>query len=102
MIKHLVLWKLKPEIKNAEFPEKLALLQGMFDRMIGIVEGLRHVELYEINQPSEYDLCLYTEFDDQASLDAYKPHPLHQNVKSVSKDWVYNKLVIDYTVPDRQ
>lgn len=101
MIKHLVLWKLRGEVKNEKLIEKVTLLQKKFAAMNGVVAGLLHVELCEIEQPNEYDLCLYTEFTDKKSLETYKPHPLHMEIKELSKDWVFGKLVLDYEVPDK-
>lgn len=102
MIKHLVLWRLREEVKNGSLNDKIALLQAKFAAMNGVVAGLLHVELYQIEQPNEYDLCLYTEFTDKEALEAYKPCPLHIDIKEVSKDWVFGKLVVDYTVPEKE
>jgi len=100
MIKHILLWKFKDEYKinSVDYANKIKTLNNMFKGMIGIVDGLINAEIGKSINNGPYDIVLYSEFIDKQSLDNYKIHPLHLEVKNISKDWVTEKTVIDYNI----
>lgn len=99
MIKHIVVWRIaetadKPTIANRA---KL-LLEGMR----GKIPGLLHIEV-GINFAAEEtasDVVLYTELEDQAALERYQTHPVHETVKPLIKAMMNERRVVDY-ISDR-
>ena len=80
MLKHIVMWKFKPEAEGAD---NLVRAKALLDACAGLTPGMRMLEV-AIAQPGlecTYDLVLYAEFDDAAALDAYQSHPQHLAVK---------------------
>jgi len=100
MLKHILLWKFKDEYKEneVEFDKKVKILHKMFSGMAGKIDGLIKAEIGKDISGGNYDIVLYSEFVNKAALDGYKIHPLHLEVKELSKDWVTNKTIIDYLI----
>ena len=83
MLKHIVMWKFKPEAEGADKVANLVRAKALLDACAGLTPGMRMLEV-AIAQPGlecTYDLVLYAEFDDAAALDAYQNHPQHLAVK---------------------
>ena len=83
MLKHIVMWKFKPEAEGADKAANLVRARALLDACAGLTPGMRMLEV-AIAQPGlecTYDLVLYAEFDDAAALDAYQNHPQHLAVK---------------------
>ena len=83
MLKHIVMWKFKPEAEGADKADNLVRAKALLDACAGLTPGMRMLEV-AIAQPGlecTYDLVLYAEFDDAAALDAYQNHPQHLAVK---------------------
>ena len=83
MLKHIVMWKFKPEAERADKAANLVRAKALLDACAGLTPGMRMLEV-AIAQPGlecTYDLVLYAEFDDAAALDAYQNHPQHLAVK---------------------
>ena len=83
MLKHIVMWKFKPEAEGADKAANLVRAKALLDACAGLTPGMRMLEV-AIAQPGlecTYDLVLYAEFDDAAALDAYQNPPLHLAVK---------------------
>lgn len=79
MIRHIVLFKIKPEYKE-EIP---SLIEGFYG-MRGKIEGLVDLQAGADFLKSErsYDVGLICTFQDRASFDAYADHPVHAPVKA--------------------
>jgi len=82
MIKHIVLWKMKDEAfgnnkeKNAEIAkEKLESLNDVIKDMIRLDV---HIPINEMAR--EYDLCLYSEFNNIDDYNAYEANETHLSV----------------------
>ena len=83
MLKHIVMWKFKPEAEGADKAANLVRAKALLDACPGLTPGMRMLEV-AIAQPGlecTYDLVLYAEFDDAAARDAYQNHPQHLAVK---------------------
>lgn len=100
MLKHIVMWNLRGETKE-ERAQAVALLKGCFESLIGRIPGLLHLEVGVDSSRVDYacDVVLYTEFDCQASLDAYATHPEHVRVKQELGDLRIARHQVDYAVP---
>lgn len=79
MVKHIILWKLRSELSDAEKREKaLAIKQGL-ESLKGQVPGLLdiHVQIDGRLETSNADIMLDSTLDSFESLKAYAVHPTH-------------------------
>lgn len=77
MIKHIILWKLKPMSDDRRAVCK-ADIKSSLEALAGNIPGLVSVRVNTEGLPSSTaDLMLDTAFNDYESLKAYKDHPLH-------------------------
>lgn len=94
MIKHIVMWRLNDENKQANAEELKRRLEELKER----IPAIRHIEvgINAIDDPNAADVVLYSEFDSQDSLLAYQAHPEHQNVVQFLNTVRSEKRVVDY------
>ncbi len=78
MVKHIILWTLKPEYNEAQRADiKAGIKQGLED-LLGKIEGLIDIKVYTNCLPSSNaDLMLDSTFESAAALKAYATHPAH-------------------------
>ena len=98
MLKHIVMWKFKPEAEGADKAANLVRAKALLDACAGLTPGMRMLEV-AIAQPGlecTYDLVLYAEFDDAAALDAYQNHPQHLAVKPFISAVRLERQCMDY------
>jgi hypothetical protein len=98
MIKHIVMWNVRGE-SAAEKAAAIAQIKSSFESLRGRIPGLLHLELGVDSSRIDYacDVVLYSEFDSQASLDAYASHPEHTRVKAEVGDLRIARHQVDYT-----
>ena len=76
MLKHIVLFKFKPETTDPEIEAWLKTLQEL-------PQHIHSIRLWEIGREmtgrvgANYEICLISGFDNAADLDAYDKHPAH-------------------------
>ena len=79
MVKHIILWKLRADLSEAEKREKaLAIKQGL-EGLKGQVPGLIdiHVQIDGRLETSNADIMLDSTLDSFESLKGYAVHPAH-------------------------
>src|SRR5687767_15058983 len=102
MIVHIVFWKLHEIGPNGKTKEENAReMQRRFAGLMGVIPGLTKIEVgFDLLHTGDsVDVCLYTEFESMAALDAYQPHPAHKEIIAFLKDARYERRVIDYERP---
>ena len=97
MIRHIVLFKIKPEFKS-EIP---SIVQGFYS-MVGKVDGLVSLEAGAdfLGSSRSYDVALITVFRDRASFDAYQEHPAHLPVKKRMHEVREDSVACDYQIEE--
>jgi len=100
MIRHLVLFKLKPGIARddarvLEAVARMATLPGKLPQIIGWEHGWNFTD-----RPIAYDYGLNALFATRADLAQYLPHPLHQELVIGARE-VFDWVVCDYEIPDQ-
>lgn len=96
MIKHIVMWKFKDEVSEAdklEMKRQLEALKGVVPTLIDIEIGLDVV-----GSDASKDMVLYSEFNSLDDLKAYAGHPEHLKVVEFVKPLVSERAVVDYEV----
>ena len=95
MIRHVVLFKIKPEYQQ-EIPQ----LVKNFYTMKGQVEGLLDLEAGAdvLHSDRSYDLALITTFADRAAFDAYQTHPLHVPIRKRMHEVRSGSVACDFEI----
>jgi hypothetical protein len=94
MIKHIVMWKFKDEVPEADKLEMKRLLEALK----GVAPTLLDIEvgLDVLGTDQSQDVVLYSEFEDLAGLKAYAEHPEHLKVVEFVKPRVCERHAVDY------
>ena len=102
MIKHIVMWNIRGDTPAAK-ARGIAQVQGSFASLRGRIPGLLHIEVGIDTSAADYacDVVLYSEFEDQAALDAYVSHPEHLRVKQELGDLRIARYQVDYAALPR-
>ncbi len=96
MIKHIVMWKFKDEVVEAdklEMKRQLESLKGVVPCLVDIEVGL-DVSCKEASM----DMVLCSEFLTAEDLATYAGHPEHLTVVDFVKPLVCERAVVDYQV----
>ena len=94
MVKHIVMFKLKPEAKK-DAPERA---KKELEAMVGVAPTLRSMEVgidFAENNPSA-DLVLTATFDDREALAAYAVDPVHLAFLAWFTPLITIRTVVDY------
>ena len=91
MVKHIVLYTLKPDVdKDAA----VKLIASVLEPLVGKIPGLQHLEIRRAFNGMDY--ALYSEFDSREALTTYAVHPLHQEAKSHFFHLLDSRVAADY------
>ena len=96
MIKHIVMWKFRDEVVEAdkqEMKRQLEALKGVVPTLVNIEIGLNMAD-----SPPAMDMVLSSEFQTAEDLKAYVAHPEHRKVVAFVKPLVCDRAVVDYEV----
>jgi Stress responsive A/B Barrel Domain len=96
MIKHVVFFKFRPELKSHEREPLLRDLRALPDR-IDFIRGFE-VGTDLLGSPRSWDGVLIAEFDDLGSLEAYSRHADHVPIALRMKDACDAVGSVDYEV----
>lgn len=77
MVKHLVMWKFKPELTAEQRAEVAANAKAGLEGLVGKIEGLVSLEVGVGVTAGGFDMCLISVHSDISALKNYREHPLH-------------------------
>lgn len=80
MFIHMFAFRWKPNVTDEQKQRVIAEIRKLQGQIPGLVETLIGVNTSPRGQG--YELGGVMKFSDKASLDAYSPHPVHQNLVS--------------------
>lgn len=95
MIRHIVLFKIKPEFKE-EIPQLVKNFYGMKGKVEGLVDLEAGADI--LGSERSYDLALICTFVDRAAFDAYQTHPAHLPVKKRMHEVREGSVACDFLV----
>ena len=95
MIRHIVLWRLKPEARD-RFDEIRAALEAQ----PGQIPGLVRVEVGHsfASGRRSVDFALTCDFESRAALEAYHRHPAHHETRAIVDPLIAEHWIADYEV----
>jgi quinol monooxygenase YgiN len=100
MIKHIVVWKLKPSAEGRTATENAAEIKARLETLEGLVPGLIKLEagIDFSRTPASAEVVLYSEFADRQALDAYMTHPDHVAAAESTVPLRIDRTMCDYEV----
>lgn len=75
MIRHICMFKIKPEGREEKVAEFLRRAESL--RAIGEIRRFEAVANYPGTPDSNFDVALIFDFDSLEALDSYQKHPMH-------------------------
>ncbi len=95
MVKHIILWTLRPEHNTATVKEKM---KAGLEALVGTVPGLLALRVETKPLPSSNaDVMLYSELTDEAALRGYATHPAHVAVAdTLVRPFTATRSCMDY------
>ena len=98
MVRHIVLWRLKPEAHGQTAAENARAIKEKLEGLRGRIPGMLKIEVgLDFSQTDDScDLALHSEFESRAALDAYQSHPEHKAVMPFIREARSERRVVDY------
>ena len=96
VLRHVVLYKFKPEASKAQLQEVIDAFAGLpakIDAIIGFEQG---VNVSQEGKSEGFTHCFVVTFRDEAGRDAYLKHPAHLAYVNVVRDRREKVIVFDY------
>lgn len=96
MIRHIVLWRLKPEGRR-----RFAEIGAALEAQVGRIPGLLRVEVGSnfATGRRAVDFALSCDFESRAALEAYHRHPAHHETRAVVDPLIEEHWIVDYEAP---
>ena len=100
MVKHIVLWRLKPEAHGRPAADNARAIKEKLEALRGRIPGMLHLEvgIDFSREETSSDVVLVSEFESRAALDAYQVHPAHEAVKGFILEARSERRLVDYEV----
>jgi quinol monooxygenase YgiN len=98
MIKHIVFWRLKASAHGNDKLTNARIIKQKVEGLRGRIPGLLAIDLGIDTSATDTagDIVLYSEFANQAALDAYQAHPEHQAIVPFVREAQSERRMIDY------
>lgn len=99
MIRHVVAFRLAdpdPQVRTAQAADAA----GRLNALLGVVPSLRAMQAgaNALDLPGNWDLVLVADVDDQAGLEAYITHPVHEEVAAFIGSIRAERVAVDFEV----
>ncbi|WNY22984.1 hypothetical protein MmiHf6_02800 [Methanimicrococcus hongohii] len=100
MIKHIVLWKLKPAAEGKTGEENAVLIKKELEGLYGKIPEIKSIQVQsnELDGAGNYDVALIAEFESYETMTAYQKNPLHEEVAVYVKKVVETRAAIDFEI----
>lgn len=100
MIKHVILWTLKPEFSEAEKAEIIKNIKSGLEGLYGKIPGLLEIKVNTNKLPSSNaDLMLDSTFESEDALKNYASHPEHVAVAdNAVRPFTATRSCLDYII----
>ncbi len=97
MVKHVILWTLKPEFTEEEKSAARAEAKRRLESLNGKLEGLVSLRVITDRLPtSTADMMLDSVFTDRDALAAYAVNPLHLGAAGYVRSVVASRACLDF------
>ncbi|MCR5517786.1 MAG: Dabb family protein [Lachnospiraceae bacterium] len=100
MVKHIILWTLKPEFSEAEKEEIKKGIKSGLEGLMGKIEGMTEIHvIIEGLKSANVDVMLDATYVSEEALKAYSVNPLHVEVANTKvRPYTASRSCMDYEV----
>ena len=99
MIKHIVLFQLKPFALEKEKNEVVTNFKTALENLMGVIAELKSIEVGVNSNPNEaWDIALVTTFDSMEDLQTYAVHPEHVKAGAIIADVKQGRACVDFVI----
>ena len=100
MLKHIVMWKIKDDVKSVSKAENISKMKNMLENLKTIIPEILELEVgADINRSdAAFDVTLYSVFEDEHTLLAYQKHPEHVKVAEFVGTITEQRCLVDYLI----
>jgi hypothetical protein len=99
MIKHIVFFGLAENAEGKSKAENAKIIKYELENLTNFIPEIKKIEV-GINTPNapktNYDIALYSEFENLEALDIYQEHPEHKRVASYIGKVKTSRAAVDY------
>lgn len=97
MVKHIVLFKLKETLSQEEKLKVMNDFKATIEALPAKIGFIRHIFVgLNANSAEKWDICLDSEFDTLADVNAYAVHPDHVAAAGLLKEVKADRACVDY------
>lgn len=98
-LRHIVSWKLSGETREAR-DAQAAEIDAALSPLAELVPSVRALSVHrnELFDGDNWDVTLIVDFDDEAGLAEYAPHPEHVAAGAVVKRHAVGRVATDFTL----
>ena len=97
MVKHIVLFKLKDEVPEAEKLVVMNKFKEAIEALPAVIPVIRKIEVGLNTNPGEtWHIALYSEFDNLDDVKCYATHPLHVAAGKIIAEAKESRACVDY------
>lgn len=97
MVKHIVLFKLKDEVPEAEKLVVMNKFKEAIEALPAVIPVIRKIEVGLNTNPGEtWHIALYSEFDNLEDVKFYATHPLHVAAGKIIAEAKESRACVDY------
>ena len=97
MVKHIVLFKLKDEVPEAEKLVVMNKFKEAIEALPAVIPVIRKIEVGLNTNPGEtWHIALYSEFDNLDDVKFYATHPLHEAAGKIIAEVKESRACVDY------
>ena len=97
MVKHIVLFKLKDEVPEAEKLVVMKKFKEAIEALPAVIPVIRKIEVGLNTNPGEtWHIALYSEFDNLDDVKFYATHPLHVAAGKIIAEVKESRACVDY------
>jgi len=101
MVKHIILWKLNPDLTDSEKLSVKSEMKKGLEGLVGIVPGLvdAKVNIDGRLESSNVDVMLDSTLESEAALKAYATHPAHVEVANTKvRPFTVQRSCLDFEI----
>lgn len=97
MLRHIILWKLKDDIAEAEKPAVKERIKTSLEALPPFIDGLEELKVHtDAMASSSADLMLESLLRDEEALAYYRDHPKHVEAATYVRSVVDVRLCLDF------
>lgn len=101
MIKHIVFFQLAESAEGKTKAENAVYIKAELENLKKYIPQILNIEV-GINVPNapktDYDIALYSEFENYTTLDEYQEHPEHKKIASYIAKVRTSRAAVDYEI----